>query len=52
MKVEIIKDHTSGLKAGQKKNLSDKIAKKLIEKGLAKEVKATKPKKKTTKEDK
>lgn len=35
MKVEIIKDHESGLKAGQVKNLQIRDARQLVEMGLA-----------------
>jgi len=47
MKIKILKDHVSGLKAGEIKSPTDAIAKKLIANGLAEEVKATrKPKEK------
>ena len=47
MKVKILKDHISGLKKDSISNPSDSIAKKLIDNGLAEEVKATrKPKEK------
>ncbi len=46
MKIEIIKDHDSGLKKGQVKEVSTGIGKSLITEGLAKEVKADKAPKK------
>jgi hypothetical protein len=46
MKIKILKDHVSGLKAGEIKSPTDAIAKKLIANGLAEEVKTRKPKEK------
>jgi hypothetical protein len=46
MKIEIIKDHESGLTKGQMKNIPDHLGKRLIVEGLAKEVKAEKAPKK------
>lgn len=42
MKVEITKDHPSGLKKGQKKDVEKSIGNRLIEQGIAKEIKAKK----------
>jgi len=46
MKIEIIKDHDSGLKKGQVKEVSTGIGNSLITEGLAKEVKSDKAPKK------
>lgn len=52
MKVEILKDHVSGLQKGQVKTLTFKNANSLIKMGLAKELKEkeSKPKKSTKKQ--
>ncbi len=50
MKIEILKDHSSGLKQGQIKDIPTHLAKRIIAEGLAKEVKADKAPKKDKKE--
>ena len=40
MKIEILKDHETGLKQGQIKDIPSHLAKRIIAEGLAKEVKA------------
>ncbi len=50
MKIEILKDHSTGLKQGQIKNSPDHLAKRVIAEGLAKEVKADKAPKNEKKE--
>lgn len=46
MKVEILKDHPSGLKKGQTKTVEPHIGKLLVAEGIAKEVKKKKEDKK------
>ena len=46
MKIEFIKDCANGIKKGETRTLDNKVANAIIQKGLAKEVKATRTRKK------